>query len=260
MRLRVGLRRHRGAEAAGRQVPADEAPGNRRRGRGVRGPRHPAAAGRGGEDVVGRVGAAADVAAARSVGDPAAPSARWRTRLRRGPVPPPRAAAVIATLADAVAVLHDAGYLHRDIKPGNIGFTSDGSPLLDFGLSRETDDTAVAGGTPRYSSPEVLSGHPAGPADERLVACAWSCTRWWRVGTLCRNPHRRGDRPDCASTHPAATGGVRVRSRRGRAAESQAFVALGDGARWPTRSAGCRRVTAAPAETAVRFPLLVRYT
>ena len=93
-------------------------------------------------------------------------------RLRRGPVPAAQAAAVIATLADVVAVLHDAGYLHRDIKPGNIGFTSDGSPkLLDFGLSRETDDAAVAGGTPRYSSPEVLSGHAAGPADDVWSLC-----------------------------------------------------------------------------------------
>ena len=93
-------------------------------------------------------------------------------RLRRGPVPPARAAAVVATLADALAALHDAGYLHRDIKPGNIGFTSDGSPkLLDFGLSREADDAAVAGGTPRYSSPEVLSGHPAGPADDVWSLC-----------------------------------------------------------------------------------------
>ena len=93
-------------------------------------------------------------------------------RLRRGPVPALQAAAVIATLADVVAVLHDAGYLHRDIKPGNIGFTSDGSPkLLDFGLSRETDDAAVAGGTPRYSSPEVLSGHAAGPAEDVWSLC-----------------------------------------------------------------------------------------
>ena len=92
--------------------------------------------------------------------------------LRRGPVPAPRAAAVIATLADALAALHDAGYLHRDIKPSNIGFTSDGSSkLLDFGLSRETDDAAVAGGTPQYSSPEVLSGRPAGPADDVWSLC-----------------------------------------------------------------------------------------
>ena len=93
-------------------------------------------------------------------------------RLRHGPLPASRAAAVVTTLADALAALHDAGYLHRDIKPSNIGFTSDGSPkLLDFGLSRETDDLALAGGTPQYASPEVLAGHPAGQADDVWSLC-----------------------------------------------------------------------------------------
>ena len=93
-------------------------------------------------------------------------------RLRNGPVPARRAAGVIATLADALAALHDAGYLHRDIKPSNIGFTADGLPkLLDFGLSREADDAALAGGTPHYCSPEVLSGRPAGPADDVWSLC-----------------------------------------------------------------------------------------
>ena len=93
-------------------------------------------------------------------------------RLRDGPVPASRALAVVATLADGVAALHDAGYLHRDIKPSNIGFTSNGSPkLLDFGLSREADDATLAGGTPQYSSPEVLCGRPAGQADDVWSLC-----------------------------------------------------------------------------------------
>ncbi len=92
--------------------------------------------------------------------------------LRDGPFPAARAAADIATLADALAALHDAGYLHRDIKPGNIAFTADGLPkLLDFGLSREEDDATLAGGTPQYSSPEVLSGRPAGQADDVWSLC-----------------------------------------------------------------------------------------
>ena len=84
-------------------------------------------------------------------------------RLRRGAVPAPQAVAVIATLT---------GYLHRDIKPSNIGFTSDGSPkLLDFGLSREAEDVALAGGKPQNASPEVLSRQPAGPADDVWSLC-----------------------------------------------------------------------------------------
>ena len=93
-------------------------------------------------------------------------------RLRHGPLAPPRAVAIIAALADALVALHAAGYLHRDIKPSNIAFTSDGSPkLLDFGLAGATDDTAVTGGTPRYASPEVLSGSPAGEADDVWSLC-----------------------------------------------------------------------------------------
>ena len=76
-------------------------------------------------------------------------------------------------LADALAALHEAGYMHGDIKPSNVGFTSDGSPkLLDFGLARETSDAAATrGGTVRYLSPEVLSGRPADEADDVWSLC-----------------------------------------------------------------------------------------
>ena len=100
------------------------------------------------------------------------PGGTVEDRLQHGPVPPPEAIAVIAGLADALATLHDKGLLHGDIKPSNVGFTSSGSPkLLDFGLARETDDAATAGGTLRYLSPEVLSGRPADEADDVWSLC-----------------------------------------------------------------------------------------
>ena len=93
-------------------------------------------------------------------------------RLRRGPIAPPHAVAITAALAEALAALHEARYLHRDIKPSNIAFTSDGSPkLLDFGLAGEMDDATMAGGTLHYASPEVLSGRPAGEADDVWSLC-----------------------------------------------------------------------------------------
>lgn len=50
--------------------------------------------------------------------------------------------------------------------------TADGSPkLLDFGLARWANDKAVAGGTLRYLSPEVLSGRPAEAADDVWSLC-----------------------------------------------------------------------------------------
>ena len=93
-------------------------------------------------------------------------------RLRRGPVPEREAVSMTAALADALAALHAAGYVHGDVKPSNIGFTAGGSPkLLDFGLAREANDAAVVGGTPRYASPEVLAGRPAEEADDVWSLC-----------------------------------------------------------------------------------------
>ena len=93
-------------------------------------------------------------------------------RLRREPIPAPDAVSITAALADGLVAMHDSGYLHRDIKPSNIGFTSDGSPkLLDFGLAREPNDDAIAGGTLRYLSPEILSGRPADEGDDVWSLC-----------------------------------------------------------------------------------------
>ena len=93
-------------------------------------------------------------------------------RLREGPLAAGRAVAVTLDLADALAALHRAGYVHGDVKPSNIGLTADGSPkLLDFGLARGARDATVAGGTLRYLSPEVLDGRPAGEADDVWSLC-----------------------------------------------------------------------------------------
>ncbi len=93
-------------------------------------------------------------------------------RLRRGPVPAARALDIAALLADALSALHEAGYLHGDVKPSNVGFAADRSPkLLDFGLAREANDATSGGGTARYLSPEVLSGRPAEEADDLWSLC-----------------------------------------------------------------------------------------
>ena len=93
-------------------------------------------------------------------------------RLRDGPLAPAQAVSVVARLADALAALHEKGYLHGDVKPSNIGFTSEGSPkLLDFGLAHAVDDAAMVGGTLPYLSPEVLAGRPAEEADDVCSLC-----------------------------------------------------------------------------------------
>ena len=55
----------------------------------------------------------------------------------RRPFPEAALVALVAPLLDGLAVVHKAGYLHRDIKPGNIFMRDDGSPvLIDFGSAR----------------------------------------------------------------------------------------------------------------------------
>ena len=90
-------------------------------------------------------------------------------RLRRGPLPVDDALAAFEALADALAALHEAGLLHRDIKPCNV-FLAEGAGgprpvLLDLGIARDLGDptgtTTAAGrirGTPAFMAPERLFG------------------------------------------------------------------------------------------------------
>ena len=88
-------------------------------------------------------------------------------RLRRGPLPPDDALRFLGTVAAALAAVHRAGVVHRDVKPANImlGPAPPGVRLLDFGLAVLPAPMAVratvvgvAIGTPRYMSPERLEG------------------------------------------------------------------------------------------------------
>jgi len=71
---------------------------------------------------------------------------------------------IITKLSEALAYAHSKGFIHRDIKPGNIIFNEDKQPILaDFGIARAisfSDQTIIDGmvlGTPHYSSPEQAS-------------------------------------------------------------------------------------------------------
>ena len=65
------------------------------------------------------------------------PSGTLADRLVDGPLPVRDAIELGVTLADVLDRLHGGGIIHRDVKPGNIGFTQAGTlKLLDFGLAQ----------------------------------------------------------------------------------------------------------------------------
>lgn len=80
-------------------------------------------------------------------------------------IQPPEALAILKQIARALAYAHDEGFIHRDIKPDNILFRKDGTPVLvDFGIARAMDSEAhlttegMIIGTPHYMSPEQCRG------------------------------------------------------------------------------------------------------
>ncbi|MFI6599483.1 WD40 repeat domain-containing serine/threonine-protein kinase [Nonomuraea sp. NPDC050536] len=71
-------------------------------------------------------------------------------------------------VATGLAAIHDAGVMHRDLKPDNVLLGPDGPRIIDFGLARTPEMSLTAtgpvAGTPAYMAPEILTGQRAGPA------------------------------------------------------------------------------------------------
>jgi serine/threonine-protein kinase len=94
-------------------------------------------------------------------------------KLSGAPLPARPAGGLVAVMAEAVHEAHRRGVVHRDLKPGNILLSADGTPKLsDFGLARRLEgaagltQTGTPVGTPSYMAPEQAEGKPrdVGPA------------------------------------------------------------------------------------------------
>ncbi len=95
------------------------------------------------------------------------------TRLKReGALATAVAVPLVQQAALALQAAHDAGVVHRDVKPGNLLLTADDQvKITDFGIARARDQVPITRtgevvGTAQYLSPEQALGRPATPASD----------------------------------------------------------------------------------------------
>jgi serine/threonine-protein kinase len=104
---------------------------------------------------------------------------------KEGPLAPARAVELVAQLLEALGHAHRQGFVHRDVKPGNVLLAREAGrevlKLADFGLARAYQESALSGltmagalgGTPGFMPPEQVSDfHSARPAADQYATAA----------------------------------------------------------------------------------------
>lgn len=104
-----------------------------------------------------------------------------RRRATAGGLPRKEALQIIERMSRGLAYAHEEGFVHSDLKPGNVFLTREGNAkILDFGIARAArvqagpeggeytrfDPATIGAITPTYASPEMLAGEVPEPADD----------------------------------------------------------------------------------------------
>ena len=122
-----------------------------------------------------------------------------------GPLPAPSVLALAAGLAEGLAAIHAAGLIHRDLKPSNVLLAEDGPRVIDFGISRAAEATALTHadlviGSPGFMSPEQAEGRETGPPSDVFS-----------LGRCSRSPRPARDRSAPGPPPPWSTAWFTVR-------------------------------------------------
>jgi len=189
-------------------------------------------------------------------------------RRREGPLPEAYVAVLLDQLLQALAAVHAAGVVHRDVKPANLLLEPTGRArphlrLADFGVAATPGDarlTVVPGGigTPGYMAPEQEAGAPPDPRQDLYAAgrvaarllgpagSAYAADRLLPVLAALTAPDR-GDRPASAAQ-------ARVQLRRLGIAEPTSWPEVPDTLAGRTVPVSALRVSAVPVSAARQLP------